>query len=65
MDMLGHACLASLNVTLMSGYGTIMSEYALKNRDITNSSSSLLYQAAWHYENGILFFQNKAYIVRA
>ena len=27
MDMLGYACLASLNG--MSGYGTIMSEYAL------------------------------------
>ena len=50
MDMLGYACLASLNVILMSGYGTIMFEYALLNRGITNSSSSLLYQAAWHYD---------------
>ena len=83
MDMLGYACVASLNVILMSGYGTIMSEYALKNRDKNKSSSSLLYQAAWHYdyvkirmcitmsgygsikpENGILFFQNIAFIVR-
>ena len=50
MDMLGYACLASLNVILISGYGTIMSKYALQNRDITNSLSSLLYQDAWHYD---------------
>ena len=35
MDMLGYACLTLLNVILMSGYGTILSEYALSNRDIT------------------------------
>ena len=50
MDMLGYACLPSLNGILMSGYGKIMSEFALKNRDITNSSSSLSYQDAWHYD---------------
>ena len=42
MDLLGYACLASLNGILMSGYGTIMSEYALENKDITNSSSSYI-----------------------